>query len=174
MLLRGRLRQGHVAVDDATRLAYVEVLGDEQKPTVIGFLARAVAWFNGQGNSYAEANSYECRRVMSDNVPTYVSKAFAKAYRTLGLRHIRTRPYTPRTNGKAERFIQTLCREWTYAMTFQNSEERNRWLSRYLWICNRLRKHSALRWRSPLQGLSPSCSADEPGKTQHLGNNVVQ
>ncbi len=135
----------HVAVDDATRLAYVEVLADEQKPTVIGFLSRAVAWFNGQG--------IECRRVMSDNGPAYVSKAFAKACRILGMRHIRTRPYTPRTNGKAERFIQTLCREWAYAMAFRNSDERNRWLPRYLSIYNRLRKHSALGWRSPQQRL---------------------
>jgi len=135
----------HVAVDDATRLAYVEVLADEQKPTVIGFLSRAVAWFNGQG--------VECRRVMSDNGSAYVSKAFAKACYTLGLRHIRTRPYTPRTNGKAERFIQTLCKEWAYAMAFPNSEERNRWLPRYLSIYNRLRKHSALGWRSPQQRL---------------------
>jgi transposase InsO family protein len=136
----------HVAVDDATRLAYVEVLTDEQKPTVIGFLSRAIAWFNGQG--------IECRRVMSDNGPAYVSKAFAKACRVLGLRHIRTRPYTPRTNGKAERFIQTLCKEWAYAMAFPNSEERNRWLPRYLGIYNRLRKHSALGWRSPQQRLA--------------------
>ena len=135
----------HVAVDDATRLAYVEVLADEQKPTVIGFLSRAVAWFNGQG--------VECRRVMSDNGPAYVSKAFAKACCTLGLRHIRTRPYTPRTNGKAERFIQTLCKEWAYTMAFPNSEERNRWLPRYLSIYNRLRKHSALGLRSPQQRL---------------------
>jgi transposase InsO family protein len=135
-----------VAVDDATRLAYVEVLADEQKPTVIGFLSRAVAWFNGQG--------VECRRVMSDNGPAYVSKAFAKACRTLGLRHIRTRPYTPRTNGKAERFIQTLCQEWAYAMPFTNSEERNRWLPRYLSIYNRLRKHSTLGYRSPQQRLN--------------------
>ena len=70
---------------------------------MIGFLSRAIAWFNGQG--------IECRRVMSDNGPAYVSKALAKACRALGLRHIRTRPCTPRTNGKAERFIQTLCRE---------------------------------------------------------------
>jgi transposase InsO family protein len=136
----------HVAVDDATRLAYVEVLADEQKPTVIGFLSRAVAWFNGQG--------VECRRVMSDNGPAYVSKAFAKACLILCLRHIRTRPYTPRTNGKAERFIQTLCREWAYAMPFQNSEERNCWLPRYLAIYNRLRKHSALGWCTPQQRLA--------------------
>jgi len=136
----------HVAIDDATRLAYVEVLEDEQKPTVIGFLTRALAWFNGQG--------IECRRVMSDNGPAYVSKAFAKACRALGLRHIRSRPYTPRTNGKAERFIQTLCREWAYAMAYQNSDERNNWLPRYLAIYNRLRKHSALSWRSPQQRLA--------------------
>jgi transposase InsO family protein len=113
---------------------------------VIGFLARAVAWFNAQG--------IECRRVMSDNGPAYISRAFAKACRTLGLRHIRTRPYTPRTNGKAERFIQTLSQEWGYAMAFKNSEERNRWLPRYLSIHNRLRKHSALGWRSPQQRLA--------------------
>ena len=135
----------HVAVDDATRLAYVEVLADEQKPTMIGFLARAVVWFNGQG--------IECRRVMSDNGPAYVSRQFAVACLAMGLRHIRTRPYTPRTNGKAERFIQTLCREWAYTMAFENSEERNRWLPRYLSIYNRLRKHSALGWRSPQQRL---------------------
>jgi transposase InsO family protein len=94
----------HVAVDATTRLAYVEVLMDEQKPTFIGFFSRAIAWFNSQG--------IECRRVISDNGPAYVSKAFAKVCRTLALRHIRTRPYTHRTNGKAERVIQTLCKEW--------------------------------------------------------------
>ncbi|WP_411869117.1 integrase core domain-containing protein, partial [Vulcanococcus limneticus] len=104
-----------------------------------------LAWFNAQG--------IECQRVMSDNGPAYVSKAFAKACRTLGLRHIRTRPYTPRTNSKAERFIQTLCREWAYGMPFQNSQERTSWLPRYLAIYNRLRKHSALGWRSPQQRL---------------------
>ena len=136
----------HVAIDDATRLAYVEVLADEQQGTAIGFLSRAVAWFNGQG--------VECRQVMSDNGSAYISKAFAKACSALGLKHIRTRPYTPRTNGKAERFIQTLCREWAYSMPFQNSEERNRWLPRYLSIYNRLRKHSALGYRSPQQRLN--------------------
>jgi transposase InsO family protein len=144
----------HVAVDDATRLAYVEVLADEQKPTVIGILSRAVAWFNGQDNLYAEANGYECRRVMSDNGPAYVSKAFAKACRILGLRHIRTpRPTRPGPTTRPNRFIQTLCREWAYAMAFQNSEERNRWLPRYLAIDNRVSKHSALGWRSPQQRL---------------------
>jgi transposase InsO family protein len=83
----------------------------------------------------------------------YVSKAFGRACRILGLRHIRPRPSTARTNGKAERLIQTLCREWAYGMPFQNSEERNRWLPCCLAIHNRLRKHSALGWRSPQQQL---------------------
>lgn len=135
----------HVAIDDATRVAYVEVLADEQQATAIGFLCRAVAWFNSQG--------VECLQVMSDNGPAYVSRSFAKACKALGLKHIRTRPYTPRTNGKAERFIQTICREWAYGMPFQNSEERNRWLPRYLSIYNRLRKHTALGGRSPQQRL---------------------
>jgi len=134
----------HVAVDDATRLAYVQVLADEQKLTVIGFLGRAVV--NAQG--------VECRRVMSDTGPSYVSKEFATACRTLGLRHIRTRPYSHRTNGKVERVIQTLCKEWAYVMAFPISEERNRWLPRYLPIYNRLRKHSALVWLSPQQRLA--------------------
>ena len=136
----------HVAIDDATRLAYVEVLADEQQATAIGFLRRAVAWFNGHG--------MECRQVMSDNGPAYLSRSFAKACKVLGLKHIRTRPYTPRTNGKAERFIQTLCKEWAYAMAFQNSRERDNWLPRYLSIYNRLRKHSALGGRSPQQRLN--------------------
>ena len=136
----------HVAIDDATRLAYVEVLADEQQATAIGFLSRAVAWFNGKG--------VERRQVMSDNGPAYLSRSFAKACKALGLKHIRTRPYTPRTNGKAERFIQTLCKEWAYAMAFQNSQERDHWLPRYLSIYNRLRKHSALGGRSPQQRLN--------------------
>jgi len=136
----------HVAIDDATRLAYVEVLEDEQQGTAIGFLSRAFAWFNGQG--------VECRQVMSDNVPAYVSRSFTKACCALGLKHIRTRPYTPRTNGKAERFIQTLCREWAYSMPFHNSEKRNGWLRRYLSIYNRIRSHSALGDRSPQRRLN--------------------
>jgi len=98
----------HVAIDDATRLAYVEVLPDEQQGTAIGFLSRALAWFNGQ--------VVECRQVMSDNGPAYLSRRFAKACSVLRLKHIRTRPYTPRTNGKAERFIKTLLAEWAYSM----------------------------------------------------------
>lgn len=112
----------HVAIDDATRLAYVEVLPDEQKATTVGFLARAVGWFSAQGIT--------CRRVLSDNGSSYRSGEWRKACSALDLRPIRTRPYTPRTNGKAERFIKTLLGEWAYAMPFQTSEERNRWLPR--------------------------------------------
>jgi transposase InsO family protein len=132
----------HVAIDDGTRLDYVEVLADDQQAAAIGFLSRAVGWFNGQG--------VQCRQVMSDNGPD-LSRSFAKACKALGLRHIRSGPYSPRTNGQAERFIQTLCKEWAYAMAFQNSQERDHWLPRYLSIYNRLRKHSALGGRSPQQ-----------------------
>ncbi len=123
----------------------MEVLADEQQATAIGFLCRAVAWFNGHG--------MECSQVMSDNGPAYRSRCFAKACAVLGLKHIPTRPYTPHTNGKAKRFIQALCKEWLYAMAFPNSQERDLWLPRYLSIDNQLRKHSALSGRSPQQQL---------------------
>jgi transposase InsO family protein len=135
----------HVAIDDATWLAYVEVHADEQQATAFGFMSRALAWFNGRG--------VECRQVMSDNGPAYISRRFANACKALGLKHIRASPYRPRTNGKAARFIQNLCKEWAYSMPLQNSVERNLWLPRYLSICNRLRKHSALGGPSPQQRL---------------------
>jgi transposase InsO family protein len=97
----------HVAIDDATRLAYVEVLADERRATTTDFLVRALRWFRALG--------LRVRRVISDNGSPYVSKLFRKACRWLGIRHIRTRAYTPKTNGKAERFIQTLMRQWAYA-----------------------------------------------------------
>jgi len=102
----------------------------------IGFMSRALAWFNVQGA--------ECRHVMSDNGPAYISCRFAMACKNLGDKHIRTRSYSPRTNGKAQCFIQTLCTERAYSMPFQNSDERYLWLPRYLSIYNRLSKHSAL------------------------------
>ena len=103
----------HVAIDDATRLAYVEVLADERRRSTTGFLVRALRWFRARG--------VRVERVMTDNGPGYVARLFRKACRMLHLRHIRTRPYTPRTNGKAERFIQTLLREWAYAIPFQGA-----------------------------------------------------
>ena len=145
-----RERPGDLIHIDVKKLAHFRkvghrITGNRQQGTPIGFLSRALAWFNGHG--------VECRQVMSDNGSAYISKAFAKACSVLKLKHIRTRPYTPRTNGKAERFIQTLCKEWAYAMPFQNSQERNAWMPRYLSIYNRLRKHSALSGRSPQQRL---------------------
>ncbi|MFT4035248.1 MAG: DDE-type integrase/transposase/recombinase, partial [Patulibacter sp.] len=96
----------HVAVDDATRLAYAEVLGDEKATTAIGFLRRAIKFFASYG--------IETQRVITDNGSAYRSAAHAIACHALGVRHLRTRPYRPQTNGKAERFIQTLQHRWAY------------------------------------------------------------
>jgi transposase InsO family protein len=131
----------HVCVDDATRLAYVEVLSNEQGPTAAAFLGRAVAWFAGQG--------IRVERVMSDNGSCYRSAVHAAACRELRLRHLFTRPYRPRTNGKAERFIQTMLREWAYGRIFGSSAERTAaldgWLERYNWR----RPHGSLNHRPP-------------------------
>lgn len=131
----------HVAVDDATRLAYVEVLDDERRDTTTGFLLRALRWFRDQG--------IKAERVMTDNGSAYRSRRFAKALRLLGIRHIFTRPYTPKTNGKAERFIQTLLREWAYGLAHPSSDARNTDLPRWLDWFNRSRPHSALNGQSP-------------------------
>ena len=135
----------HVAIDDATRLAYVEVLADEQRATTVGFLARAVGWFSEQGIT--------CRRILSDNGPAYRSSDWRRACRALDLKPIRTKPYTPQTNGKAERFIKTLLAEWAYVIAYRTSEERNRWLPRYLGIYNGHRCHMALGGLTPQQCL---------------------
>jgi transposase InsO family protein len=135
-----------VDIDDATRLVFIEILPDEKQATTVGFLLRAVAWFDTQG--------IPCKRVLSDNGSAYRSKPWREACIALSVTPKRTRPYTPGINGKAERFIQTLCREWAYGMPFQNSEERNRWLPCYQSIYNRLRKHTALYEKSPQQRLN--------------------
>jgi len=127
--------KAHVAVDDATRLAYVEVLPDEQQATTVGFLVRAVSWFNSQGIT--------CQRVLSDNGSAYRSKQWRQACGAMGLKAKRTRAYRPQTNGKAERFIKTLQAEWAYAMPFTSSEEGKQWLPRFLSIYNGHRCHIA-------------------------------
>jgi transposase len=131
----------HVCVDDATRLAYAEVLPDEKGQTAAGFLRRAVTWFASMG--------IEVRAVMSDNGACYRSGAHAGACAELGLRHLFTRPYRPRTNGKAERFIQTLTGRWAYGAIYGTSAERTRalpgWLSHY----NFRRRHGSLDHRPP-------------------------
>jgi hypothetical protein len=138
--------KGHVAVDDATRLSYVEVLPDEKGPTTVGFLSRAVAWFNGQG--------IECRRVLSDNGSAYKSHGWRKAAQALGLKVKKTRPYTPGTNGKAERFIKTLLEEWAYVMPYDSSAARNDLLPVDLRIYNGRRCHMALGGLTPQQRLA--------------------
>jgi len=131
----------HVAVDDATRLAYAEVLPDEKGPTAAGFLRRAAAWFASMGIT-VEA-------VMSDNGACYRSGAHAEACRELGMRHLRTRPYRPRTNGKAERFIQTLQNKWAYGAIYGSSAERTAALPGWLTHYNFRRRHGSLGHRPP-------------------------
>lgn len=126
----------HVAVDDATRLAYVKVLGDGRRDTTTGFLLRALRWFRSHG--------VRAERVMTDNGSAYRSRRFAKTLRLLGIRHIFTRSYTPKTNGKAERFIQTLLREWAYGFAHPTSKARNADRPRWPDWFNRSRPHSAL------------------------------
>jgi transposase InsO family protein len=132
----------HVCVDDATRLAYAEVLEDERGATAAGFLRRAVAWFAGLG--------VEVERVISDNGACYRSDAHALARRELGIRrHIFTRPYRPRTNGKAERFIQTLANQWAYGALYGSSNQRTAALPGWLKHYNFTRPHGSLAKQPP-------------------------
>ncbi len=135
----------HVAIDDASRLAYVEVLRDERKESAVAFLERAVAFY--------ESHGIHVERLMTDNGSCYRSKLFADERRRLGLKHTFTRPYRPRTNGKAERFIQTLLREWAYRFPYRSSRERTRRLQRYLHFYNHHRMHQALHGLPPISRL---------------------
>jgi transposase InsO family protein len=136
----------HVCVDDCTRLAYVEVLDDERKETVTAFLQRAVAWFADQG--------VIIERLMTDNGPGYRSKLHRKACQALGIRHIFTRPYRPRTNGKAERFIRTLLDGWAYKRPYTTSAERRAALAAFLTRYNTQRPHRSLNGQTPAQRLA--------------------
>lgn len=135
----------HVCVDDTTRLAYVEVLENETAAVSIGFLERAVAWFADRGVTV--------QRVMTDNGAPYKSHAWANWCADHDIRHLRTRPYRPRTNGKAERFIQTMLREWAYAATYQDSTQRAVALSPWIDYYNNRRPHSALGHKTPTRRL---------------------
>jgi len=132
----------HVAVDDATRLAYVEVLGDEKATTAVGFLRRAVEFFARHGITV--------ERVITDNGSPYRSAAHAIACRLLRIRHLRTRPYRPQTNGKAERFIRTLLEGWAYGAIYATNHERITALDGWLWTYNHHRRHSAIGRQAPI------------------------
>jgi len=136
----------HVAVDDATRLAYVEVLADEKATTAVAFLRRATAFYQRHGITI--------ERVLTDNGSPYVSAVHAIASRMLGIRHLRTRPYRPQTNGKAERFIRTLLGGWAYGAIYASSAERTAALDGWLWHYNHHRKHSALGRQPPITRLN--------------------
>jgi transposase InsO family protein len=144
----------HVAIDDHSRIARIDILPDEKKESAIICLQRTVAYFETLG--------VRITRVMTDNGSCYRSRAFAKACRDLGVKHLTTKPYTPQTNGKAERFIQTALREWAYATEFENSEQRKAelpiWLHRYNWH----RPHTSLGKKPPISRLRVN------------GNNLLQ
>jgi transposase InsO family protein len=132
----------HVCVDDFSRLAYAEVLPDEKALTAIGFLRRALAFFRRYGIGV--------ERLLTDNGSAYVSVKHALACRSLGIRHLRTRPYRPQTNGKAERFIRTLLDGWAYGAIYGSSEERTTAFDGWLWYHNHRRRHSALGRQPPV------------------------
>jgi transposase InsO family protein len=136
----------HVCVDDATRLAYVEVLSDEKATTAVAFLRRAVAFYASHGITV--------KAVMSDNGACYRSTIHAFACRALSIRHLRTRPYRPRTNGKAERFIRTLLAGWAYGAIYGTSAERTAALDGWLWTYNHRRPHGALSHKTPIARLT--------------------
>src|SRR6202161_3871662 len=136
----------HVAIDDATRLAYVEVLADEKAITAVGFLRRAVKHFASYG--------IHVERLITDNGPAYRSTVHALACRALGVRHLRTRPYRPQTNGKAERFIRTMLGGWAYGAIYRSSTDRTSALDGWLcWYTHR-RRHSALGHQPPVARLN--------------------
>jgi transposase InsO family protein len=149
---RSKRREGigweylHVCVDDATRLAYTEILTDEKGETCAGFLLRACAWYRSLG--------IQTDRVMTDNGSGYRSHVFLSAMLSLNARHVRTRPYTPRTNGKAERFIQSALREWAYARAYATSRVRLAAMSSWIQFYNRKRPHMGIRGLSPQQRLA--------------------
>jgi len=132
----------HVAVDDYSRLAYAEVLTDETASTAVGFLRRAVAYYHQHGITV--------ERVLTDNGSPYRSMIHAVACRKLGIRHLRSRPYRPQTNGKAERFIRTMLNGWAYGAIYRSSQERTRALDGWLWHYNHRRRHSALGHQPPI------------------------
>ena len=136
----------HVGIDDASRVAFSQILPDEKAASAVAFLSAAVAYYKSLGVTVA--------RVMTDNGSCYKAFAFRAACRGLGLKHVRTKPYTPKTNGKAERFIQTALREWAYAQAYPTSDRRADelpiWLHRYNWH----RPHGGIKSKTPISRLA--------------------
>jgi len=135
----------HVCIDDASRIAFSQILPDEKKESAVAFLRAALAYYASLGVTVTS--------VMTDNGACYKSFAFRDLCRELGLKHIRTKPYTPKTNGKAERFVQTSLREWAYAQAYPSSEHRAAelpvWLHRYNWH----RPHGGIKLQTPVSRL---------------------
>jgi transposase InsO family protein len=136
----------HIAIDDCTRLAYAEVLPDEKATTAIAFLGRALAFYRRHGMTVEQ--------LLTDNGSAYRATVHAIACRTLGIRHLRTRPRRPQTNGKAERFIRTMLGGWAYGAIYRNSNERTAALDGWLWHYNHHRRHSALGHKPPIARLN--------------------
>lgn len=147
---RGRKQGGygreyvHVAIDDHSRLSFRQIHPNEKAVSAIAHLKAAVAWYEKLG--------VEVQRVITDNGACYKSKAFAKTCRDLNLKHIRTKPYTPKTNGKAERFIQTALREWAYARAYETSDQLPLWSHMYNWH----RPHGGINDQTPISRLKIS------------------
>ena len=148
----------HIAIDDCTRLAYAEVLGDEKATTVVAFLRRAVAFFERHGMTVEQ--------LLTDNGSGYRSMLHAIACRAIGIRHLRTRAYRPQTNGKAERMIRTMLGGWAYGAIYRNSTERTAALDGWLWYYNHQRKHSALGHKPPIARLN---ERNQRSRYLHLG-----
>ena len=138
----------HVCIDDASRIAFTQILPDEKAVSAIAFLTAAIAYYKGLGITVT--------RVMTDNGSCYKAKDFAKACKALSLKHIRTKPYTPKTNGKAERFIQTALREWAYARAYPSSEHRKAHLPNWTHLYNWHRPHGSLNSKTPISRLNLS------------------
>jgi len=135
-----------IAIDDHSRVAFAELAADETIESAVSFLKAAVAYYERLG--------VQISAVMTDNGSAFISRAFAAAMRALGLRHLRTRPYTPKTNGKAERFIQSALREWAYGFVYRNSEQRSMMLGDWVHHYNWHRPHSSLGAKPPISRIA--------------------
>ena len=143
----------HAIVDDYSRLAYVELLEDEKAATVTAFVKRALAWFDSQG--------VIARRLMTDNAFSYVrNRSLRELLTTRGIKHLRTQAYRPKTNGKVERFHQTMAREWAYGMSYRSHHHRSQALPHWINHYNQTRPHSSLRGRPPISRVHNLCGQD--------------